>query len=61
LSGRERVVLGLVAEGLSSRDIAARLGVAASTVETQVQSAMRKLGAATRVQAAVMATTGERE
>jgi DNA-binding CsgD family transcriptional regulator len=52
LSGREHEVIVLVGKGLSTADIAARLGIATSTVETQVRSAMRKLGARTRLQAA---------
>lgn len=52
LSTREREVLLLVREGLASPEIAARLGVARSTIETQVKSAIRKLGAKTRVHAA---------
>lgn len=48
LSARETEVLGLVRDGLTSAQIATRLGVAQSTVETQVASAMRKLGARTR-------------
>jgi DNA-binding CsgD family transcriptional regulator len=55
ITGREHEVLELVAAGLSSREIAARLGVAASTVDSQVRSAMRKLGARTRAQAALTA------
>jgi DNA-binding CsgD family transcriptional regulator len=53
ITGREHEVLELVAGGLSSREIAARLGVAPSTVDSQVRSAMRKLGARTRAQAAL--------
>ena len=48
LSARETEVLVLVRDGLTSAQIATRLGVAQSTVETQVASAMRKLGARTR-------------
>lgn len=48
LSARETEVLHLVRDGLTSAQIATRLGVAQSTVETQVASAMRKLGARTR-------------
>lgn len=55
LSKREREVLALVGEGASSREIANRLGVAPSTVDTQVKSAMQKLGARTRLQAAALA------
>jgi len=54
LTRREREVLRLVGAGLSSRDIAALLGIAPSTVEAQIRSGMRKLGAATRVQAATL-------
>lgn len=54
LSGREVEVMGLVGQGRSSADIAILLGIAKSTVETQVSSAMTKLGAATRLQAASM-------
>lgn len=54
LSPREREVLGHVAEGSSSREIANLLGVAPSTVDTQVKSAMQKLGARTRRQAAAL-------
>jgi DNA-binding NarL/FixJ family response regulator len=46
-------VLSLVAEGRSSASIAQRLGVARSTIESQIRSGMRKLGASTRLEAAV--------
>jgi DNA-binding CsgD family transcriptional regulator len=55
LSRREREVLDLVGRGLTTREIAGRLGIAGSTVETMVRSAMRRLGARTRQQAALMA------
>ena len=55
LTARERAVLRLVADGLSSREIGAHLGVAPSTVDSQVKSAMRKLGTHTRAHAALMA------
>jgi two-component system NarL family response regulator len=44
LSGREREVLQLLAEGLSSPQIGKRLFIATSTVETHRRSIMRKLG-----------------
>jgi DNA-binding CsgD family transcriptional regulator len=54
LSGREVEVLGLVAAGYTTAEAAHVLGVAASTVETQVETAMRKLGVRSRFQAAAM-------
>jgi two-component system NarL family response regulator len=44
LSEREREVLQLLAEGLTSPQIAKRLFIATSTVETHRRSIMRKLG-----------------
>jgi DNA-binding CsgD family transcriptional regulator len=55
LTGREREVLELVATGSTTPVIARRLSIAPSTVETHVKAAMRKLGAATRTEAAVKA------
>ena len=46
LSGREREVLALVAEGLSNRAIAARLFVTELTVEAHVKQIFQKLGPA---------------
>lgn len=43
LSDREREVIQLLAEGLSSREIGKRLFIATSTVETHRRSIMRKL------------------
>jgi DNA-binding NarL/FixJ family response regulator len=43
LTGREREVLRLVAEGLTDRGIAERLWVAPKTVETHVRHILRKL------------------
>jgi DNA-binding NarL/FixJ family response regulator len=43
LAAREREVLQLLAEGLTSPEVAARLGVATSTVETHRRNLMRKL------------------
>jgi DNA-binding NarL/FixJ family response regulator len=43
LSGREREVLQLLAEGRTSKEIAAGLGVAVSTVETHRRQIMEKL------------------
>ena len=44
LTEREREVLRLVAEGLASKEIAARLSISARTVETHRANLMRKLG-----------------
>jgi DNA-binding CsgD family transcriptional regulator len=55
LSPREFEVMALVAAGQSSRRIADRLGLTTNTVETYVRSAMGKLGARTRTEAAVRA------
>jgi DNA-binding CsgD family transcriptional regulator len=55
LSTREREILELVGGGLTTREIAGRLAIASSTVETLVRSSMAKLGAHTRKQAAATA------
>jgi two-component system, NarL family, response regulator LiaR len=44
LTEREREVLALIADGLSSKEIAARLGHSPKTAETHRASVMRKLG-----------------
>jgi len=45
LTAREREVLQLIAEGLKTKDIAARIHVSVKTVETHRQQIMRKLAA----------------
>ena len=54
LTPREREVVTLVGSGLTSREIAQTLGIAASTVDTHAESAVRKLGARSRRHAAAM-------
>jgi DNA-binding NarL/FixJ family response regulator len=44
LTEREREVLGLVAEGLSNKAIAARLSITERTVEAHVTQMFQKLG-----------------
>ena len=55
LSDREREILGLLAEGVPSGDIAKRLFLSTETVRTHVRNAMRKLDADTRTQAVALA------
>ncbi|MGI9431310.1 MAG: response regulator transcription factor, partial [Myxococcota bacterium] len=45
LSAREREVLHLIADGLSAKEIAVKLGISSKTVEAHRTSLMRKLGA----------------
>ena len=56
LSGREREVLALVAEGLTNKQIAQRLRISSNTVQGYVSLALNKLGAADRHEAIVLAT-----
>jgi DNA-binding CsgD family transcriptional regulator len=53
LTGREVQVMELVAQGRTSGAIAAELGIEPSTADSFIRSAMRKLGASTRMAAAV--------
>ncbi|WP_273820773.1 response regulator [Pseudomonas asplenii] len=53
LTARERQVLGLVAGGLSNREIGERLGITTGTAKAHVERVIGKLGAADRTQAAV--------
>ncbi|HUY45968.1 MAG TPA: response regulator transcription factor [Streptosporangiaceae bacterium] len=55
LTAREREVVGLIANGLSNEDIAARLYMSASTAKTHATRAMAKLGARDRAQLVVIA------
>lgn len=52
LTARERQVLELIAEGLSNGQIAERLYISRKTVSVHVSAILRKLGAASRTEAA---------
>ena len=48
LTGREREIVMLIGEGLSNREIAARLTISPRTVENHIFKAMAKTGTASR-------------
>ena len=56
LSEQERVVLDLIGEGLTNRQIAERMFLAEKTVKNYVSHLLAKLGMQRRTQAAVLAT-----
>ncbi len=55
LTAREREVLGLLAEGLANKAIAARLGISEHTAKFHVNAILGKLGAESRAAAIVKA------
>ncbi len=56
LTDQERTVLGLIGEGLTNREIGARMFLAEKTVKNYVSSVLSKLGLVRRTQAAVLVT-----
>jgi two-component system response regulator DevR len=56
LSEQERKILTLIGEGLTNREIAARLFLAEKTVKNYVSNVLTKLGLQRRTQVAVLAT-----
>lgn len=55
LTERQQVVLGLMAEGKSNKEIANDLSITEITVKAHVSAILRKLGVSNRVQAAMLA------
>ncbi|RHW24581.1 DNA-binding response regulator [Nocardioides immobilis] len=60
LTPQQRKILFLIAEGLTNREIAARLYLAEKTVKNHVTALLSRLGVAHRTQAAMMAATWAR-
>jgi DNA-binding NarL/FixJ family response regulator len=56
LTAREREVAGLVARGLTNKDIASRLVVSKRTVDAHVAHILSKLGFSSRLQVAALAS-----
>ncbi len=61
LTPQEVQVAGLVAEGLTNREIAARLFLSPKTIETHIRHTFQKLGVRSRTELAVAFTSGGSE
>jgi len=61
LSAQESAVAGLVASGLTNKQVAARLFVSAKTVEYHLANVYAKLGVSSRTQLAARLAGGQRE
>jgi two-component system NarL family response regulator len=48
-------VLGLLAQGLNTREIAGRLGVAVETTRNHIRALLRRLGVHSRLEAVIVA------
>ena len=57
LSGREHEIAGLVARGLTNREIAARMFLSEKTVESHLSKAFTKLGVSSRAALAAQVTS----
>lgn len=55
LTEREAQVVGMLARGLMTKQVANELGISAKTADTHVQNAYRKLGVSTRAAATLLA------
>ena len=56
LTDQERIVLQLIGEGLTNRQIGGRMGLAEKTVKNYTSHLLAKLGLERRTQAAILAT-----
>jgi two-component system, NarL family, response regulator DevR len=56
LTGQERTLLRLIAQGLTNQEIGDRMGLATKTVKNYVSRLLAKLGLGNRTQAAILAT-----
>ena len=52
LTGREKEIVGLISEGLSNKEIAARLHIATQTVKSHVHNILEKLALSSRLEIA---------
>jgi two-component system nitrate/nitrite response regulator NarL len=59
LTKREKEILVLIRQGLTNKEIGARLYLAESTVKVHVRHILRKLGVRRRTDAAVWATLAD--
>jgi DNA-binding NarL/FixJ family response regulator len=55
LNDRQRLILQLIADGLSNREIAARANLSELTVKSYIEELLKRIGARNRVHAAILA------